>query len=96
MTTTAIATDVHQSLDVHPFPTAEVTLYLVVAFDNFTELGHLSVGEVFYADAGVDASFRDDFIGSCGTNSKDITQTDFHTLVAGEVHSSNSRHCAIS
>lgn len=55
MTHTAIATDVHQSLDVQLNFGAEVTLDLVFSTNDLTDLGCLVVVPVLYFQVSVNA-----------------------------------------
>jgi hypothetical protein len=43
MTTTSVGTNVHQPLDVHRFPSSQVTFNLIVTFNGFPQCGDFSV-----------------------------------------------------
>ena len=57
MAHSAIAADIHQSLDVELYLAAKVTFYFVIAAYYFTHFGGLGVCPVLYFDVDVDAGF---------------------------------------
>ena len=63
MTDPAIATDVHQSLDVHLHLAAEVTFHLVFVADDFAHCCCLGVGPVLDAGVLVDTGLLEDGSG---------------------------------
>ena len=46
MTKTTITTEIHQTLDIHANDATQITLDLVVGFDDFANRTRLSFGEI--------------------------------------------------
>jgi hypothetical protein len=82
VTDATIATDIHEPLDALGNFTAEVTLYLVLMFNDLAETSNGILGDVTNADEWVDTHFFDNLFG-CGTsNTKDIRKSDSNTLIS--------------
>jgi hypothetical protein len=92
VTTTSVATDVHQAFDVHGFPTAQVTFDLIVTFDGFPQTGDIGITQIFDAGVGVHASFGENFLGAGRTDAIDVGQTNLNAFVSWEVYSGNACH----
>ena len=92
MTHTAIAADLSQTLDVQRHLTAQVTLHHIALVDGFTKLGFVGLGQILHAGVGVDTSLRQDVLGALSANTVDIGQTDFDSLLTGQVNTSNTCH----
>ena len=92
MTDTAIAADVHKTLDVHGHFTAKVTLHLVIV-QNFRakQLGFF-FGKILDAGIGIDARLLEDLARGAQTDAVDIRKADLNALVAGKINSCNSSH----
>ena len=63
VTDAAIATDVHQSLDVHLDLATQVTLYLIFVTDDLTNSCCLGIGPILNAGVLVDTSLLEDRSG---------------------------------
>ena len=63
VTDATIATDVHQSLDVHLDLAAQVTFHFVFVTDDFTHCGCLGIGPILDAGVLVDTSLLEDRSG---------------------------------
>ena len=94
MTDATVATDVHQTLDVELYFCAEVTLDFVLGTDDLTDLTCLLVGPVFYFNVFVNTGFCQNLTGAAASNTKDVGQRNFTSLVLWEVYTNNS-YCHI-
>ena len=63
VTNAAIATDVHQSLDVHLHLATEVTFHFVFVTDYLTHCGCLGIGPILDAGVLVDTGLLEDCSG---------------------------------
>jgi len=81
MADTAIATDVHQSLDVHLDGGTELSLDLVLLVDEVTNKGHLLVIPVSDLDVVVDTALVKDFPGAAAADTVNVGETDLTSLV---------------
>ena len=75
MADTTIATDIHETLDVHLNRGAELTLDLVLFVDLGTDLGNLIVVPVTHFDGSIDTAFVQDLPGGAAADTEDIGQT---------------------
>ena len=92
MTDTAVAADLGQALDVQSHFTAEVALNGEVLVDHITQLCFLLVGQVLDAGVRIDLSELEDLVCACSADAVDISQTDFDSLLTGQVNTSNTCH----
>ena len=92
VTNTAIAADLHQTLDIQAHLTAEVTLNLQVVLDVVTELADLILGEILDAGVGIDADIREHFLRGGQADTVDVGQADLHALFSGQVYARNTCH----
>ena len=94
VTHTAVATDVHETLDVELDFGAEVALYLELGTNDFTNLGCLVVCPVLYLDVSVNAGLVQNLSRATTTYSINVGQGDFSPFVLREVYTNNS-YCHI-
>jgi len=92
MTDTAVAADLSQALDVQRNLTAEVALNGEMFVDDVTKSSFLIFGQVLDADVRVDAGHLEDLLRTSSANTVDIGQTDFDSLLTGQVNTSNTCH----
>ena len=62
VTATTVATNVHQSLDVHVHLTAKVTFNEVVAFNGFSQFDDVCISKILYTNVWINARFLDDLL----------------------------------
>ncbi len=94
MTDAAIAADIHQALNVHLNFRAEVTLNLEIAADNLTDLCRLIICPVFYFDTAIYTSRVQYLASTAATYTIDISQSDFPSLILGQIYTNDS-YCHI-
>ena len=92
MTGAAIAADLAQTLDVECGLTAKVAFHDVAVVDGFTKLGLVSIGQILHAGVGVHACLCQDLLSTLSANTIDISQTDFDSLILGQVNTGNTCH----
>ena len=90
MTQAAVAADLRQTLDVHSGSAAQVTLDQILLLDNLTQLSLLVIGQILDANVGIDAGLSQDLLGAGSADAVNISQTNFNTLFAGQVYTSNT------
>ena len=94
MTQATVAADFGEPLDVHRGLTAQVTFDGVLVLDDFTELCFVIFGQVLDAGIRVDTGLCQDLLGSGQANALDIGQSNFNSLFAGQVNTSNTCHAS--
>ena len=92
MTDTAVAADLGQALDVERNFTAEVALNGVVFVNNFTQSGLLIFCQILDADVAIHTGCLQDVLRAFSADTVDISQTDFDSLITGQVNTSNTCH----
>lgn len=80
--TSPIATNVHETLDVHGFPTSQIPFYLVVIFYGFSQSRYFRVFQVFNSGIGVNLGLGYDFPRAGIPNAVNVGKGDFNPLVA--------------
>jgi hypothetical protein len=96
MPQTAIAANLNQPFDVHLDLAAQIAFDFIVLADVFTEQAYFGIRQVFDARIGTYAGSAQDGIGARAANAKDIGQSNFNPLVAGEVNAFNTSHSLLS
>src|SRR6185295_14193263 len=81
MSQTAIATDVHQTLDVHLNALAQVALDLSLHFQNVTDAAQFVFTQISNARVEIDTRFLEYRIRARAANAVDISETDLGSLV---------------
>ena len=92
MTGAAIAADLRQTLDVQRHLTAQIALDHILVVNGLTELVLLGLGQILDAGVRVDACFRQDVLCALSANTIDLGQTDFASLILGQVNTGNTCH----
>jgi hypothetical protein len=85
VTEASVAADLHQTLDVLPDLTAEVTFNLQIAVDELAQPHNLFFREVTDASVRIDAGLPDDPLTRSEPNSENVRQSDLYALLAREV-----------
>jgi hypothetical protein len=96
MTQAAIATKVHQTLNVHRDFTAQVTLYRIVPINHFADPGQFVFPKLIHALGGFDGAFAQNLYRSGRANACDVSQRDQHSLVGRDVNAGDTCHVAYS
>lgn len=86
MTSSAIAVDLNQTLDVESNGSSEVALYDIAVVDNFTDLGFFFVGEVLNAGVRIYTGLSQNIICRLSANAINIGQTYLYALFLGQVY----------
>ena len=95
MAQAAVASNLNQTLDIQADLTAQVTLDVVVALDDFTQLSSLFFGQVLTRVSGlipVLARISLDVLRPM----PNVGQADLHALLAGKVNTGNTCHTIIT
>ena len=96
MTNTAIAADFSQALDVHRQIAAQIAFDVVVASDNFAQLGLILIAEVLDADVRVDTGLLQDLSGAGAADTEDLSERDLDALVLRKINSCNTSHILLA
>src|SRR5437868_3924335 len=96
MTQAAIATEVHQALDVDADFTTQIALDHIVAVDHFADLEHFGVAELIDATIHRDLHLLQNLTGDLLTDAMDVLERDQRALVGGNVHAGNTGHGLLS
>ena len=70
MAQAAVAANLNQTLDIQADLTAQVTLDVVVALDDFTQLSSLFFGQVLNAGIRIDTGLSQDLVGRFAANAE--------------------------
>ena len=92
MAHTTVAADLGQALDVKRGLTAEVAFHDVVVVDRFTQLCFFLIGEVLNSGVGVDSGYLQNLLCAGSADTVDISETDFYSLVLGQVNAGYTCH----
>jgi hypothetical protein len=92
MSQAAIGSQIHEPLHVHGDFPPKVTLNLVRAINNLSDLGRFHLGELIRIEVRIKVGFIQDFLGACPTNPVDVCQRNLQALVFRQVNSSNTSH----
>ena len=95
MTETTVATDVHQTLDVHGGLAAQVT-FDGEQCDLVADFFQIGVSQIFDFFAVRNTGGFANFASAGATNAKDLCQTDFGVLVRWDVDTSDTCHVVTS
>src|SRR3546814_6173799 len=88
----AIASEVHQALDVHRSLAAQVTFYGMVGVNGFADLQHFGVRKILNAAAMINAQLVCDLKGLGASNAMDVGERDNHALVGRDINARNTCH----
>ena len=92
MSQTTVATDVHQSLDVHLNALAEIAFDLSLCFQNRTNSAQLVFAEIPHASVEIHAGFLEHRTRSRATYTVDVSQTNLGSLVRWQINSCYTCH----
>ena len=94
MTEAAVATDVHQALDVHRGLAAQIALDGVQP-DLVADLLEIGVGQIFDFFAVGNATGLANFASAAATNAEDSRQADFGMLMRRNIDTSDTSHSVL-
>jgi hypothetical protein len=94
MTEAAVATDVHQALDVHRGLAAQIALDGVQP-DLVADLLEIGVGQIFDFFAVGNATGLANFASAAATNAEDGRQADFGMLMRRNIDTSDTSHSVL-
>jgi hypothetical protein len=92
MAQATIATQIHQSFDVHCDFTTQVTFNKVISVNRLTNLDHFRIGQLVHAPLRSNSHFFADFCGLFIPNPMDIGERNKHSLIRGNIHTSYTSH----
>jgi hypothetical protein len=92
MAKTAIAAQIHQTLDVHRDVAAQIAFDQKVAVDDFADLDHLGFGQVADPARRVDAQLGDDLVRDVRPDAVDIAKADFDSLLGRDINAGDTCH----
>ena len=85
MTQAAIATQVHQALDVHRHVAAKVAFDQEVAVDDFANLDDFGFGQIADPAGGIDPQLGDDLVRGMRPDAMNIAKADFDSLLGRDI-----------
>src|SRR5690554_1899843 len=91
MTQTTIATQIHETLDIHVDPTAQVTFSITLG-NLITQQINLLLAQILDFNTGLNASAGTNLLCLGLTDTKDIGQRDNSMLVIRDVDACNTGH----
>jgi hypothetical protein len=92
VTKTSVATDVHESFDVHGDLFAQIALDAALGVDHPTDLADLLLGKLLDADFGGDSSLSQNEPGTIMTDPVNVGKSDIDTLFPRQVDTCYSSH----
>src|ERR1700758_647719 len=92
----AIATEVHQPLDIHRDLPTQVALDRVIPIDQLANAQHVIVSELMDTPLGRNANFGADLIGLGSADPMDVSAPDRDPLLIGDVDPRDARHLRLS
>jgi hypothetical protein len=90
MPDSAIAADIHETLDVHGDLASERPLDLDPGLNLPAKTIHIVVGKILCPDVEIDASRLEDLLRACPPDPEDVGEGDLDPLVPREVNSCNT------
>jgi hypothetical protein len=83
VTETAVATEVHEALDIHGDFGPQFTFNLMLVIDHPADIVDLTIGEVVRFSARIDIEFLKNTRRCRPTNAVNVCQTDIDALTSG-------------
>src|ERR1700754_2179178 len=96
MAQAAVATEVHETLDVDAGLSAKIALHDVVAVNDFADLQHFLVAQLVDATVFRNLDLLDDIGGALRADAMDVLKRDQHALVGWDIHAGNTGHVLLS
>jgi hypothetical protein len=95
MTGSAVATDFNKTLNIESDCTAAVTFNLKVLIDVITQFGNIVLCKIFAAGVGVDTCCCEDLFRCGKTDTEDICESNFDSLIVGKVYTGYTCHLSM-
>jgi hypothetical protein len=92
----AIASDVHQTFDVHLNSLPEISLDLALGFEHSSNAAQFVLTQVFDSSVDIDSGFLQNRGRSRTADAIDISQSDFGSLVRWKIYASYTCHLKFS
>ena len=92
MSQAAIATDIHQTLDIHLDALAKVAFDLSLRFQDRANPAQLVFTEISYARIEIDARFLEHGVRARAADAVNISQTDLGSLVGRKIYTCYTCH----
>jgi hypothetical protein len=96
MAQSAIATEVHQPLDIHRDLPTQVALDRVIPIDQLTDAQHVIVSQLMDTPLGRNANCAADLKGLGSADPMDVSESDRDPLLIGDVDTRDARHLRLS
>src|SRR5712671_3599493 len=96
MTKTAIAAEVHQTLDVHARLATQVAFDQIIAIDHFTDLQHFLVAQLRHAAVIGNLDLLQNLGRIPLADAMDVLERDQDALVGRNIHAGNTGHGLLS
>jgi hypothetical protein len=87
-----VTTNLLQALDVHRNLTPQIAFNPIVSTNDFAQTADFRLRQIFDPRVGVNLRLAQDVPTGRPTNAIDVGQSDFNSLVSGQINSSNSSH----
>src|SRR5262245_2277593 len=88
----AVATEIHQPLDIHRDLTPEIALDHIVAVDDFADLEHFRISQLGHPALARESDLLHDLAGLRGPDAMDVLQCDHDAFVSGYVDACDAGH----
>jgi len=91
-----IATNLDEAFDVHLHFAAQIAFDFKVLSDKVTNEADFSLGQILDASIRINARAFKNLICTCGTNPKNVSQSNFDPLITRKINTFNSSHMSLS
>ena len=88
----AVASHIHQTLDVHRLLTPQIAFDAIFAVDQFADAHDFIIGQLIHAALGRDAQLLADDLRVLRANAKDVAKRDQDSLISRNIHAGDARH----
>jgi hypothetical protein len=92
----AIATEIHQPLDIHRHLPPEITLHGIIAINQFADTQYLVVGQLVDPPLKRNPHATAYLKGFGAPNTMDVTEPDWDQLLIWDINASDPRHLRFS
>jgi hypothetical protein len=96
MTQPAIATEIHQPLDIHRDLSSEISFNRIVSIDEFADTQYLVVGQFVHPPLKRDSHPTAYLKGFSAPNTMDVSESDRDQLLVWDINASDPRHLRFS
>ena len=92
MTSSAVRSDFDQTFDIQVHFAAKVTFNRYIFVDSRSEFVDFRFGQIFNARVRIDIEVLEQLLCCRASNTVNVSQADFYSLIAGKVDTGNSSH----